>query len=115
MIAQIAMALGILLLVPIDNLYLYAAACIVAGVPMATVIATQSLIVSRLTPRPRLAESFTWSTTCLLVGVSAGVAVGGLLAEHFEAGWLLATAGASTALSAALAGTCLNPDERQVT
>jgi hypothetical protein len=78
---------------------------------MATVIATQSLIISRLTPRARLAESFTWSTTCLLVGVSAGIAVGGVLAESLAAYWLLVVAGGSTAVSVILAVTCLRGDE----
>ena len=71
MVVLAFMARGMLLLVPIENLTLYAAANIVAGLPMATVIATQSLLISRLAPRERLAEGFTWGTTCLLGGISA--------------------------------------------
>jgi MFS family permease len=112
-LALAAMAAGTLLLVPIDNLYLYAAANLVTGIPMATVIATQSLLVSRLTPRARLAESFTWGATCLLVGVSAGIAAGGVMAESFAPHWLLLGAATSTALSALLAATCLAREDEQ--
>jgi MFS family permease len=107
-LALVMMTTGIVLLVPIDNLYLYAAGCLVAGVPMATVIATQSLLISRLSPRARLAESFTWGATCLLVGVSGGIAAGGVLAETFAAYWLLAAAAASAAIATLLAALCLD-------
>lgn len=98
-----AMTGGMLLLVPIDGLALYATASLAAGIPMATVIATQSLIVSRLAPRERLTEGFTWGMTCLLVGISAGIAAGGVLAEQLAPYWLLVIAGGSTALAAAFA------------
>ncbi len=93
------MALGLLLLAPVDNLVLFAAANVIAGVPMAPVIAVQSLLVSRLTPREMLAESFTWGTTCLLTGISTGLAVGGLMAEHF-APWTILVAAATSTLAA---------------
>jgi len=112
-VALVMMAAGILLLVPIEDLKLYAAANVVAGVPMATVIATQSLLVSQLAPRERLAESFTWSATCLLVGISAGIAAGGALAEWVEAYWLLVAAAASTALAAMVAATCITSDGKK--
>jgi MFS family permease len=99
----VAMTGGMLLLAPIDDLALYAMLSLAAGIPMATVIATQSLIVSRLTPRERLAEGFTWGMTCLLVGISAGIAAGGVLAEQLAPWWLLVIAGGSTALAAACA------------
>ena len=110
--ALAAMSAGTLLLVPIDQLHLYALASIIAGVPMATVIATQSLLVSRLAPRERLAESFTWGATCLLVGISAGIAAGGTLAEILAPYWLLVFAAASTALSAIVAAICLRADRK---
>jgi MFS family permease len=110
--ALAAMSAGMLLLVPIDRLYVYAAGSIIAGVPMATVIATQSLLVSRFAPRERLAESFTWSTTCLLLGISAGIAAGGILAEIVAAHWLLVFAAASAAVSALVAAMCLRTDKQ---
>jgi predicted MFS family arabinose efflux permease len=93
------MAAGLLLLVPLDNLFLFAAANVIAGAPMAPVIAVQSLLVSRLTPREMLAESFTWGTTCLLGGISAGIAAGGVMAEYFAPSAILIAAAASTLLA----------------
>ena len=98
--ALIALAAGTLLLVAIDHLVLYCLAAILAGIPMATVIATQSLLISRLATRERLAESFTWATTCLLGGISAGIALGGWMAEGLAAWWLLLAAASSTAVAA---------------
>lgn len=115
MVALIAMAAGILLLVPIDNLMLYALASIVAGVPMATAIASQSLLVSRLAARERLAESFTWATTCLLGGISAGIALGGVMAERVAAYWLLVAAASTTGAAALLVALCLETDEAPAT
>jgi MFS family permease len=112
LIALVLMSAGILLLVPIDNLLLYSIASIVTGVPMATVMATQSLLIARFAPRERLAESFTWASTCLLVGVSAGIALGGVLAERYEPFWLLVAGGAVTAC-AALAALGVSRDDRQ--
>ncbi|HEV7392465.1 MAG TPA: MFS transporter [Burkholderiales bacterium] len=101
--ALMAMAAGILLLVPIDNLVFYSIASIATGIPMATVIATQSMLIARFAPRERLAESFTWGSTCLLAGVSAGIAAGGALAETYAPYWLLIAAGGSTAAAAVIA------------
>jgi MFS family permease len=108
--ATIAMSAGFVLLVPIDNLVLYSIACIIAGAPMATVIASQSLLVSRLAARERLAESFTWATTCLLGGISAGIAAGGAMAEVFAPHWLLVAAAGTTALAALVVTLCLKSD-----
>lgn len=94
--AVVLMAAGLLLLVPIDNLVLFAVANVLAGVPMAPVIAVQSLLVSRLAPREMLAESFTWGTTCLLGGISAGIAAGGVMAEFLPPAAILSGAAAST-------------------
>jgi MFS family permease len=101
--ALVAMAAGMLLLTPIENLVLYSIASIATGVPMATVIATQSLLIARLAPRERLAESFTWGATCLLAGVSAGIALGGVLAERYASAWLLVAAMFATACAAIVA------------
>lgn len=101
--ALAAMATGIALLIPIDDMTLYALASIVAGIPMATVIAAQSMLVSRLASRERLAESFTWSVTCLLAGISAGIAAGGVLAEQFAPYGLLVAAVCMTVTAALVA------------
>ncbi len=106
-VALLAMAAGIALLLPIDSLTGYSIACIASGAPMATVIATQSSLISQYAPRERLAESFTWGATCLLTGISAGIALGGVLAEIFAAHWLLVGAVAATALAAVCAAAFL--------
>jgi hypothetical protein len=94
------MCAGFLLLVPVDQLTWYALVSLVTGVPMATVIAAQSLLIARYASREELAESFTWATTCLLAGVSSGIAIGGALAEVMPAYWLLIAAAGVTALAA---------------
>jgi MFS family permease len=99
LVAVGCMATGLLVIAPLDSLWLFAAANVIAGAPMAPVIAVQSLLVSRLTKRGMMAESFTWSTTGLLGGISAGIALGGLMAEHTTPGVILLTAAASTLLA----------------
>jgi MFS family permease len=105
--AAAMMAAGLALLAPLAGLYSFAAANVIAGAPMAVVIAAQSLLLARLAPRALLAESFTWSATALLGGVSAGLAAGSALAERFSAAWILVAAGAATALSGVIVGTSL--------
>jgi MFS family permease len=93
------MAAGILLLAPIANLYFFAVVSIIAAAPAATVIAVQSLLVSKLAPRSMLAESFTWGATCLLAGISAGIALGGALAEQVAPAIILFVAAIATLAS----------------
>lgn len=100
--ALLVMAAGISLLMPVTTFGVMAVLSIATGAPMATVIAVQSQLVSRMSPPAMLAESFTWGATCLLFGISAGIAVGGFLAERHAAEWLFATAAAMTALGAAI-------------
>ena len=99
-VALSAMATGILVLAPIGNIYLFGALAVVACAPMAPVIAVQSVLISRVTPRPMLAEGFTWGATMLLVGVSAGVALGGVLVDRLSPAMVCAGAGTATLLAA---------------
>jgi MFS family permease len=92
LIAVSALSAGLLALASISNLYLFAAVSLIAAAPMAPVIAVQSILVSRLAPKEMLAESFTWGATCLLVGISGGIAGGGVLAEYLSTQWILALA-----------------------
>jgi hypothetical protein len=103
LLALIAMATGMLLLVPVQGIVSFAALSVLSGVPMATVIAVQSLLIARLTPRAMLAESFTWGTTCLLGGISAGIAAGGVMAEFLPPNAVIAAAGGAAALAAVAA------------
>jgi predicted MFS family arabinose efflux permease len=98
---MVLMLCGLLLLIPIDNLHLFAAAGLLAASPMAPVIAALSVLVSGLAPRGMLAESFTWSATALLTGVSSGIAAGGALLEIASPAWVLACAAGSTLVAIA--------------
>ena len=110
-VALIAMAAGTLLLVPIDDLVLYAAASLVAGVPMATVIATQSLLVSRLAPRERLAEASPGARRACSSASARGSRPGGDARRSTRAWWLLVIAGGSTAAGGVVAAACLRGGE----
>lgn len=103
LIALGLMAAGSLMVAPIDNIYLFMLVNIIAGVPMASVIATQSLLLSRLAPQGKLAESFTWGGTCLLGGISGGIALGGALAETVAPAWILVSAAGATTVAALIA------------
>jgi MFS family permease len=103
-VATLLMAAGILLMVPIDNLVVLALAGVIAAAPMATVISTQSVLISRLAPPGMVAESFTWGATCLLGGIGAGFALGGLLAETWPPAVVFAAAAGATLLATAVAG-----------
>jgi MFS family permease len=96
------MAAGLLLIAPVTNLYLFAALNVFACATMAPAIASQSLLVSRLAAREMLAETFTWSATCLLAGISGGIAAGGVLAEYVAPSWILVSAAGSTLLAVAI-------------
>lgn len=52
---------------------------LLASVPMASVLVMQSLLVARIAPAGRIAESYTWVGTALLFGISAGLIGGGML------------------------------------
>ncbi len=97
------MVLGSLLVAPVNNLYLFLFVNILAGAPMASVISTQSLLLSRLAPKGKLAESFTWGGTCLLGGISGGIALGGVLAETVAPMWILVSAAGATGTAALIA------------
>ncbi len=52
-----------------------------AGALIAPSIASQSVLVSRLAPAKYATEAFTWSSTFIVSGLGAGMALGGLLVE----------------------------------
>ena len=103
LIALGLMAAGSLMVAPANDNYLFLWVNFIAGAPMASVIATQSLLLSRLAPPGKLAESFTWGGTCLLGGISAGIALGGVLAETVAPAWIFVTAAGASATAALIA------------
>jgi hypothetical protein len=58
---------------------------ILAGAPIAPLIASRNLVVGALAPAGTGAESFTWLMTALVAGLAGGTAVGGALIE--AGGW----------------------------
>jgi MFS family permease len=103
--ALAGMALGLALLAPVTDLVLFGLLAIVAGIPMSTVLAAQSVLIAGMAPRAALAEAFTWASTSLLAGVSIGIAFGGLLLEFASPALTLLVAAAASA--AALVAACL--------
>lgn len=108
-VALAAMAIGFLLLAPVQSPYLFGLVCVVAGAPMATVLAAQATLIAGIARRGALAESFTWSSTCLLAGVSTGLAAGGWILEHAPPAVVLAAAGTSTFAAVLIALVGLRP------
>ncbi|HSS45932.1 MAG TPA: MFS transporter [Burkholderiales bacterium] len=111
--ALAAMAAGILLVVPVTNLYWFTVVAIIGCAPMSVALAATSTLISRLAPRAMLAESFTWMATCLLAGISAGIAAGGILVEHFSPVLVFIAAAAVTALAGIIAWLNLLPIQTQ--
>lgn len=106
------MAGGLAVLAPIPNVPLFAAVVVLAAAPMAPVIAANSVLIVRAAPRERIAEAFTWASTALLTGISAGTAVGGTLVERYSPVLALAAAAASTLLAAVVAYPAARPVPR---
>jgi predicted MFS family arabinose efflux permease len=71
---------------------------IVAGLPIAPLIASRNQLVERVAPRGTSTEAFTWPLTALVGGVALGAAIGGALVEEYS--WSAALL-ASVAVSAA--------------
>jgi len=98
--ALMLMAFGILLLVPVSNVYFFGVLCVISCLPMAPVLAVQSVLTSRIAPPSMVAESFTWGGTCLLVGIGVGTTAGGFLVEQGSSSVALCAAAMMTALGA---------------
>jgi predicted MFS family arabinose efflux permease len=71
----------------VDATVAFAMVAFIAGAAIAPSIACQSVLVSRLAPSHYATEAFTWSSTFIVSGLGAGMAVGG---------WLVETAGAKS-------------------
>jgi MFS family permease len=60
----------------------FAVVAFLAGALIAPSVAAQSVLVSRLAPAKYATEAFTWSSTFIVSGLGAGMALGGALVEH---------------------------------
>ena len=97
------MATGLAALAPIQNVALFAVAVILAAAPMAPVIAANSVLILRVAPKERVAEAFTWASTALLAGISAGTAAGGTLVERYSPAAALLAASVATLIATVMA------------
>ncbi len=61
---------------------LFALVAFLAGALIAPSIAAQSVLVSRLAPSHYATEAFTWSSTFIVSGIGAGMALGGFIVER---------------------------------
>jgi len=60
----------------------FAITAFLAGALIAPSIAAQNVLVSRLAPTHYATEAFTWSSSFILLGLGAGMALGGMLVEN---------------------------------
>jgi MFS family permease len=81
---------------------LFAFVAFLAGAGIAPSIAAQSVLVSRLSPPHYATEAFTWSSTFIVSGIGAGMAMGGFLVEHVGLATAFAVGGVVVALMSML-------------
>jgi predicted MFS family arabinose efflux permease len=109
LVLLVLMAFGLGIVALAENLKLLAIAVPFAAAPMAPVIASNSVLISRCAPRDRIAEAFTWASTALLTGISGGTAAGGMLAERYSPTITLLAAASATLAAAAVAYPMVTP------
>jgi MFS family permease len=102
----LAAALAVQVLV--SPAWLLALCAFAAGVFIAPSLTAVTLLVSANAPARYATEAFTWSSTCIVSGVGAGVAVGGALVERLGPHAVFGTA-ALGALAAAAVALALTP------
>lgn len=107
---QFACALGLMVLplflhAVVGPAALFALVAFLAGALIAPSIAAQSVLVSRLAPSHYAAEAFTWSSTFIVSGIGAGMALGGQVVEGLGTRYAFACAAAIVAAVALVAST----------
>jgi len=114
-VAMGLMALPLLLHATLPPLALLGAVAFLAGALIAPSIAAQSVLVSRLAPPRYATEAFTWSSTCIISGLGAGMALGGWLVENtgLRSLFVVAAALAASMAVAALTITAPHPSAAQ--
>jgi predicted MFS family arabinose efflux permease len=75
---------------------------VVAGLPIAPLIASRNQLVERVAPRGTATEAFTWPLTALVSGVSLGAAISGTIIEEYSWAAAVIAAVAASAAGAAL-------------
>ena len=74
-----------------------------AGLMIAPALTALSLLVTQHAPVRYATEAFTWMSTCIVIGVGAGMAVGGQLVEALGSWAAFASGSAAVVLAALLA------------
>lgn len=98
---------GAAVLGAIDNPWVFAVFSILAGVVMAPALIIQSMLVARIARPVQSTEAFTWSSTALLAGVSAGIALAGSILDHSPASTVFVTAGIASMVAAGISAATL--------
>jgi len=75
------MAIPVFLHTLVSGTVAFAIVAFLAGALIAPAIASQSVLISRLAPAQYATEAFTWSSTFIVSGLGAGMALGGYLVE----------------------------------
>jgi MFS family permease len=107
MLVLLALALGAQALV--SQAWLLALCAFFAGLFIAPSLTAVTLLVTSNAPPRYATEAFTWSSTCIVSGVGAGMAVGGVLVERFGAQAVFATSAAGALAAACVALALLPP------
>jgi MFS family permease len=102
------LALALAAQVPLTSMVALGALALVAGLFIAPSLTVVSLLVSSNAPARYATEAFTWSTTCIVSGVGAGIAVGGHLVEQRGAAVVFGLA-ACAAVATAIVALGLHP------
>jgi MFS family permease len=84
----------------------------VAGLCIAPALTVVTLLVSSYAPARYATEAFTWSTTCIVSGIGAGNALGGVLLERFDPASVFAASAAAALLAAACGWLLRSPNRR---
>jgi len=79
-----------------------AIAAFIAGLLIAPTLTMVTVLVSSYAPSRYATEAFTWSATCIISGIGAGNAFGGVLLEQFDP----AVVFGASACAALIAATC---------
>ena len=105
-VCLLAMTVSLAPLPFVGSLPVLAGALLLAGLTTAPTMVTSMALVRECVPAARLTEGFSWATTGLLLGISAGAAVGGWAVQHLGpgAGYRIPVAASALALLIARAG-----------
>jgi len=77
----------------------------IAGLCIAPTFTIVTLLISSYAPARYATEAFTWSATCIVSGIGAGNALGGLLLERYDPGIVFGASGAAALLATGCAFT----------